>query len=337
MKREGNLLPRIVERDNLQRAFWKASKSRRAAKDVVAFQQDLDTNLARMAKAIEDGSIEVGRFTSFEIRDPKPRRIFAPRFEERVLHHAMMNVCGPRLDRYLIDHTYACRVGRGTHAAIAQAQQYARQWPFVLQLDVRHYFDAIDHERLLAQLARLWKDQALLALCERIVRSYEVEPGKGLPIGTLTSQHFANVYLGAFDHFAKGELKCHGYVRYMDDMLLFGASRAACREWLAVVSVWLREQLLVELKPPLVRDVGHGFDFLGTRVRPSHVVMSGSRKRRWAIGMRRLCRAFAMGTIDEAAFARRSEAMVAHAGQVASRGFREHVLQRLAADGVLVG
>ena len=89
-----------------------------------------------------------------------------------------MNVCGPRLDRFLIDQTYACRVGRGTHAAIAQAQTYARQWPVVLQLDVRHYFDAIDHERLLVLLARLFKDRALLLLFARIVHSYEVEPGK---------------------------------------------------------------------------------------------------------------------------------------------------------------
>ncbi len=337
MKRQGNLLPRIVERDNLLLAFWKASASRRASRDVVAFQQDLDGNLARMAVQIADGSIEVGRFTSFEIRDPKARRIFAPCFEERVLHHAIMNVAGERLDRYLIDQTYACRVGRGTHAAIAQAQQYARQWPFVLQLDVRHYFDCIDHEGLLAQLARLWKDKALLALCRRIVRSYEVEPGRGLPIGTLTSQHFANVYLGTFDHFAKGELQCQGYVRYMDDVLLFGPGRAQCREWLAAATAWLRDRLLLDLKPPRLRAVAAGFDFLGACVRPSHVLMTGSRQRRWATSLRRLCRALAMGRIDEATFGRRSEAMVAHAEHVASRSFRVHVLMRLATDGVLVG
>jgi hypothetical protein len=331
MKREGNLLPRIVDRDNLLRAFLRASRGRRAAQEVVAFRADLDGNLARMAAQIVAGTIEVGRFTSFTIRDPKPRRIFAPAFAERVLHHAILAVAGPRLDHYLIDQTYACRLGHGTHAAVRAAQAYARRHSHVLQLDVRHYFDCIDHARLLGQLRRLWKDAAVLALVARIVRSYEVEPGKGLPIGALTSQHLANVHLGAFDHYAKEQLGCRGYVRYMDDMLLFGDDPGRLRDVLLASRTWLRGELGLELKPPQLRAVAHGFAFLGVRVRPSHLTLTGSRKRRFAVSMRRLWQGLATGSLDEAAFARRAGSMVAHARAVCSRGFRGAVLARLRA------
>jgi RNA-directed DNA polymerase len=329
MKREGNLLPRIVDRDNLLRAFLLASRGRRAAADVVAFRDDLDGNLRRMARQIEDGTIEVGRFTRFTIRDPKPRSIFAPAFAERVLHQALMAVAAPRLDRYLSDQTYACRVGRGTHAAVDQAQKYARVFSHVLHLDVRHYFDAIDQDRLMGLLRRLWKDRAVLALVERIVRSYEVEPGKGLPIGALTSQHLANVYLGVFDHFAKERLGCRGYVRYMDDMLLFADGAEPLRQWLREARAWLEAELGLQLKPPVLRPVLHGFDFLGVRVWRRHRTLTGTRKRRWATSLRRLCRGLAAGVLDERAFAARSGSLMAHAASVRSRGLRASVLARL--------
>lgn len=331
MKRVGNLLPQIVDRDNLLRAFLRARRGCRAAREVVDFAADLDRNLARMAARIADGSIAVGRFTSFTICDPKPRRIFAPAFEERVLHHAIFAVAGPRLDRSLIDQTFACRKGFGTHAAVATAWRHSRRCTHVLQLDVRHYFDRIEHARLLARLRRLWKDEAVLALVARILASYEVEPGHGLPIGALTSQHLANAYLGAFDHFVKQRLGCRGYVRYMDDMLLFGDGPERLRGWLAAARAWLRAELGLELKPPLLRAVQHGFDFLGVRIRPSHCAMSGTRKRRWAAAMRRLAHACARGDLDDGAFARRAGAMLAHARTVRSRGFRGLVLRRLAA------
>jgi RNA-directed DNA polymerase len=336
MKRQGNCVVHIVARQNLQSAFWSASKGRRASRDVVAFGAVLEANLRRMADQIVDGTFPVGRFRSFEIRDPKPRRIFAPAFPERVFHHAIVAVCGERMDRYLIDQTYACRLGRGTHAAIEEAQAYARRWPVCLQLDVRHYFDDVDHARLLAHLQRLFKDRDLLAWFERIIASYEVEPGRGLPIGALTSQHFANLYLGAFDHFAKDQLGCRGYVRYMDDMLLFAPDRTAAKEWWRRAQAWLTAELALVCKPPLVREVTQGIDFLGVRIHPSYRTLSGSRRRRWAVAMRRLCRSLANGRIDQASFARRAASMAAHADVALSRPWRRAVLATLATAGQLV-
>ena len=166
----------------------------------------------------------VGRFSQFVIHDPKERIITAPCFAERVLHHAVMNVCEPKFEQWLINDTYACRVGRGQGAALSRAQQFARRFPFFLKIDVRKYFDSISHEILLSRLDLLFKDRRLLDLFERIVHSFRGNLGRGLPIGSLTSQHLANFYLGWFDRYAKETLRLKGYVRYMDDMALWADS-----------------------------------------------------------------------------------------------------------------
>lgn len=329
MKREGNLIERIAERDNLLLAFWKAARGRRASREVVAFQRGLDARVASMAAQILAGDIPVGKFTSFPIRDPKPRQIFAPAFAERVLHHAIMNVCEPRLDRYLIADTYACRRGKGTSAALDKAQQLVRRYRFVLKLDIAGYFEHIDHVRLLAMIARLWKDRALLALLARIVGSHAVHPGKGLPIGTLTSQHFANLYLGALDHFCKQQLQCRGYVRYMDDFLLFADDRDVLRGWLLRLKRWLAEELQLELKVPIVAPTARGVAFLGFRVLPTRCMLTGQRKRRFARSLRTIAKAHASGAWSEEECAVRVGSVLAHAQRARSFGWRRAVVLSL--------
>jgi RNA-directed DNA polymerase len=167
MKRAGNLFERMVERDNLRLAYWKALRGKRGQQEVRRFGDHLENNLAAMAEQVRAGTYPLGRFRQFTVFDPKERLITAPCFAERVLHHAIMNVCEPVLDGWLIDDTYACRVGRGRVAALARAQEFARRYPFFLKLDIRKYFDSIPHEELLARLARRFKDRALLELLTR--------------------------------------------------------------------------------------------------------------------------------------------------------------------------
>ena len=336
MKREGNLIAKIATRDNLLLAFWKASRGRRAAHDVVAFGANLEAEIVRLAAAIESGHVAVGDYHRFEIRDPKPRTIFAPRFAERVLHHAIMNVCEPRLDRFLIDATYACRRDKGTTAALPHAQRLARRCRFVLKLDIARYFDNVDHAILRQKLARLFKDQALLGLVSRILDSYATAPGKGLPIGTLTSQHFANLYLGYLDHHVQDVLRCRGYVRYMDDFLLFANERAQLRTWLLAVQEWLARELALRVKPPIIASTTGGFGFLGFRVRPTHLALSGARKRRFAAAMRNCACEFARGEFSEQHYANRLTAMVSHANRARTRGLRARLLAQMEADGLPV-
>ena len=193
------------------------SRGRRAASGPSATRPRsalrLDENLAGLARDLAEGTYTVGPYHQFTIFDPKERLITAPCFRDRVLHHALTLVCEPVFERFLIADTFACRRGKGREAAVERAKQFARRYPWFLKLDIRKYFNSIDHEILLGLLARKFKDRRLLDLFGRIIASYEVAPGRGVPIGSLTSQHFANFYLGWLDRFVKEGLRAGGYVQ----------------------------------------------------------------------------------------------------------------------------
>lgn len=199
MRRTGNLFEQIVARDNLREAFQRAARGKRSQAEVRLFAEHLDDRLRQISADLLAGTIALGRFQQFVIRDPKERVITAPCFEERVLHHAVMNVCEPDFERWLIDDTFACRVGRGRDAAVQRAAVFARRYPVFLKLDIRKYFDSIPHSVLRDRLRRKFKDARLIRLFDRIIGAFRGRSECGLPIGSLTSQYFANFYLGWFD------------------------------------------------------------------------------------------------------------------------------------------
>jgi len=221
MKRAGNLIARIADPDNLRLAFLKAAKGKRAHACVSVFAAQLNEQTASLRNEIICGTPDVGHYTFFTIHDPKKRVICAASFRERVLHHAVMNVCEPVFEAYQFHDSYACRVGKGTHAALRRAGFFARRYAWYLKMDIRKYFDSIDHETLRHLLTRRFKDTKVLAIFSRVIESYATAHGKGVPIGNLLSQHWANFYLGLFDHWVKETLRVNGYVRYMDDFILW--------------------------------------------------------------------------------------------------------------------
>jgi hypothetical protein len=314
VKRAGDLFDRIADRDNLRLAAAKALRGKRGRADARRFVAALDRNLAGLADGLRAGTVPVGRFRQFVIRDPKERVISAPCFTERVLHHAILNVCEPHFERWLIADTFACRAGKGRDAALARARQFAGRFRHFLKLDVRKFFDSVPHGRLLDLLGRRFKDRRLLELFGRVVRSFRGEAGRGLPIGSLTSQHFANLYLGAFDRFVKESLRLRGYVRYMDDMALWSDDAAALREALAAGGRFLRDELGLELKPTPYRNrTAHGMDFLGFRVCRRHLELNRRSRVRFRRRLRRLEAWHAAGRIGEAELQARATALVAFA------------------------
>ena len=174
-----------------------------------------------MQKGLVAQTLQIGDYHYFKIHDPKERLICAASFSERVLHHAVMNVCDPFFNRYQIFDSYACRKSKGTYAALDRARHFNHHFKWYLKLDVRKYFDSIHHGRLKRLLVKQFKDKSLLDLFNGIIDSYHVSDACGIPIGNLTSQYFANHYLAVADHFIKEELRIKGYVRYMDDMVLW--------------------------------------------------------------------------------------------------------------------
>lgn len=336
MKRVGHLFESILDRNNLLTATWKAARGKRRRPEVADYLAHLDRRLAELAAGLRDGTYPVGRFRQFVLRDPKERIITAPCFAERVLHHAVMNVCEPHFERWLIADTFACRAGKGRSAALDRAGAFARSHGWFLSMDVRAYFDSVSHEVLNEALARRFKDARLLALFGRVIAAYRGAAGRGLPIGSLCSQHLANFYLDRFDRFVKETLRRRGYVRYMDDVVVWGDDHRDLAEVRSRCEAFLAEALRLTPKPtPFVNRTAHGMDFLGARQYPTHRTLNRRSRLRFRRKLRRLAGAEAAGSLSEPGLQQRGTALVAFAAGagVSSWHFRRRELSSLAVSG----
>lgn len=331
MKRVRGLWPRILDRENLRLATLKALRTKRDRTEVRSYVADLDNNLQRMLVQLSEDSFPLGRYHQFVIFDPKERIITAPCFEERVLHHALMNHCEPVFEKWFIHDTYACRLGKGRNQAVKRAREFAGRNSFFLKMDIRKYFDSISHDRLLDRLTRLFKEAPLLRLFDRIVRVYRGQLETGLPIGSLTSQHFANFYLGHFDRFVKESLRVKNYVRYMDDMVLWGDSASDLIGKRDECIAYLDEQLGLGCKgEPYINRTRHGMDFLGCRVWPTHITLNRRSRIRFRRQLQKIERQYAEGSIGAIELQRRATAMVSfvQAAEVSSWRFRTRMLEQ---------
>ena len=327
MKRAGNIYWRIGELDNLLLAFWKAQRGKRGKDDVKRFRLRLHENLSCLRHELLSCNVTVGDYHYFTIHDPKVRRICAASFRERVLHHAIMNICEPVLERYAIFDSYACRKGKGTHQAIMRARSFARNNKWCLKVDVSKYFDSIDHRIMYDLLTRRFKDKKLLSLFARIIGSYETEPGKGLPIGNLTSQHFANYYLGPLDHYLKEDVRVPGYVRYMDDMIIWGKSRLEMKEYLSKIRVYLAERLALRLKEGVqIKQTRSGVGFLGYGIYPWKTTLAHRSRRRFSRKFKYYEGLFADGKWSEETLADHVQALLGFTLLADAKGFRKKIM-----------
>jgi retron-type reverse transcriptase len=322
MHRVNHLFDQIRQCENLRQAFYKAARGRRYQFKVREFSDQLDLRIKALAEQLSDGSIRLGRFHQFIIRDPKERVITAPDFEERVLHHAIMNILEPILDRWLIHDTYACRRGKGREAAVLKARVYSRRTRWYLKFDVRKYFDSIHHGRILELLERRIKDYRVLNLLAHILKSYRGELGVGIPIGSLTSQHFANFYLGWFDRFVKEQLGIHHYVRYMDDMVLWHCDREYLKVCHKRCLDFVSSELLLSMKPSQVHRTEEGMKFLGCKVFPTHVTLNGRSKKRYRCRYRFLTLAHNLGLITNDELQHRLSSLNAFATAATARSWK---------------
>lgn len=290
MRTYRNLYPQITSFANLHAAWRKARRGKRDRREVAAFEFDLEANLLDLQAELQDGAYQPGPYRNFYIRERKLRLISAAPFRDRVVHHALCRVVEPIWERRLIHDTYACRSGKGTHAALDRCQSFMRHYAYVLQCDVHQFFPAVDHAILYDKLARLIACPPTLTLIERVLSSgadvlapvYETEwfPGddllsplraRGLPIGNLTSQTWANIYLDSLDQFVKRNLKCRAYVRYCDDFLLFHDDKSVLHEWKQQVQDHLGGlRLALNWRRSVVYPTRVGVPFLGFVLFSSH-------------------------------------------------------------------
>ena len=329
MKRAGNMMERIAERENLLLAFWNAQRGKRLQADTVRFRDNLESEIERLRSELLEGPLCLGSYRIFTVHDPKERVICAAPFRDRVLHHALMNVCHASLEAYQIHDSYACRVGKGTHRAVLRAREFARSHRYYLKLDIRKYFNSMDHAILKALLRRRFKDRRLLEILDTIIDSYETAPGKGMPIGNLTSQYFANHYLGAFDHFVKESLCCSSYLRYMDDFVLWHDDRNQLKAWRSNIAAYLGQSLGLAIKPDCLNRCALGMTFLGYRVYPDRVTLARRSRVRFRQKLAAAHRKFVSGEWSEAEAARHVEPLLAFVRHGRSEPMRRRMLATL--------
>lgn len=344
MKREGNVFDAVVASENLRLAFWKASRGKRARPDQRAYAENLAEELEGLREGLLDGSYPVGRYVRFTIREPKERLICAAPFPERVLHHAIMNICEPLFERCLSPCTYACRKGLGQTAAVTAAQGWSRRRRFFLQWDFRKYFDSIPHDGLSTMLARHFKDGRLIAWMERIIATWTTPPesdlfgdgrARGFPIGNLTSQHLANLYLDPLDRLIQ---KSHGrekvgFARYMDDFAFWADERDALRRIRDEVSTLADSLGLAPKGFPEPRRTEDGMDWLGMRIKAGGTSLSRASRRRLVRKARGIVAALERGSIGERAAQARMTAIMSFAKRGGSRRWQRTVFSKLSDEG----
>jgi len=268
----------IIDFENIYRAYLCARRCKRYRTEVLKFSSDLESNLIAIQNELIWETWEPGRWREFYIYDPKKRLIQAPPFKDRIVHHALVQVIEPLFERKFIYDSYACRVGKGTHAAMYRVLSFERQAKqnyghfYILKGDISQYFPSINHKVLKRIIRQTIRDKDTLWLIDRII-DFGGENGRGVPIGALTSQLFANIYLNEFDHFIKDELSVKFYVRYMDDFVIIHTNKDYLKQLLCKIEdfLWSRLVLRLNLKTQIFLYT-QGINFCGYRIWPTHIL-----------------------------------------------------------------
>lgn len=330
--RHDGLFDGIANFQALTRAALKAVRSKRTKPGASTFMANLEKEVLRLERELLARTYKPGRYVTIEIRDPKPRTVSAAPFRDRVVHHALYAVIEPIFERGFVFDSYANRAGKGTHRAVARYERFRDRYRHALRCDIYRYFPAIDHETLKMDLRRRIACERTLWLMDLIIDGSNPQepvhihyPGddlfapyerqRGLPIGNLTSQFFANLYLDGLDHFCKEVLRAKGYLRYVDDFVLFHDDAEVLGQWRERIGGYLaRRRLSLHPRKTMIVSTGEPAPFLGYVLLPG-----GGRRlpednvRRFRNRLRGLRDRWRAGSVDLQDVERRVGAWIAHA------------------------
>ncbi len=331
MKPISDLFDRIVERANVTQALWRAASGKRDRHEVRAFIADDCSERDTIHRELSSSEYRFQPYQEFQVRDTKTRTIHAPCFRDRVVHHAIIAVTGPVFEMGALEHSYACRKSKGQHAAVRQARHWTRRHLWYGKIDVQKFYDSIDHERLRSQLAKRFSERRLLRLFDSLIRSYHTKPGRGLPIGALTSQYLGNFYLDQFDHAMKATRLAQSYLRYMDDIV-----------------IWARQDQLCEIRAQAHRELSklclktknggewnrcqRGIPFLGYVIYPDRVRLNRNGRRRLRRKLRVLRRAWVRERIGENQLQQHLTSLFAHVRHADDIAWRRNVANSFCID-----
>ncbi len=346
MKRIDGIWAKVTSFENLLGAYCKARRGKRRRPDVAEFGLNLERELLALQRALREGTYQPGDYRLFTIYERKPRVIAAAPFCDRVVHHAVMHDIEPTVDRTFISDSYACRMGKGVHAAVDRYQAWAQTYRYVLKLDIQQYFPSIDHELLKEKLRRRIKDARVLDLLDRIIDSaprttttLSYFPGDdlltpldrrtGMPIGNLTSQFFANLYLDDVDQYTKQVLKVRPYLRYVDDMVVLGHDKIRLAEIRAAVQERLAiDRLRLHPHKAQISPVADGLNLLGYLVYPTRRRLRSDNGHRFARTFRNMAEAYRTGDLEWATVVASVQSWIGHAQHADTESLRRAIFSQ---------
>lgn len=280
---------RIISFTNLLKAYYKARRSKRFRRRLQKIEIDFEDRLINVCYLLKNQSYKPKKYHRFLVFEPKKRQISAPAFMDRIIHHAILIVIEPLFDRLFIPTSFACRKNKGTHSGMLYVARCYRKLIkknnilFALKCDIKQYFASIDHAIIFKLISKIIVCPKTLWLLKLIIDSYEDSPGKGIPIGNLTSQLFANVYLHELDLYVTRDLKVKYYFRYMDDFLILCHDIFRLKMLRAKMTIFLENKLLLLLHPKKVNlfRADRGLDFIGYCIKPEGISMRKKTLRRY--------------------------------------------------------
>lgn len=306
------MFDQIAAFDNLLVAAHHARRGKRYRRSSLEFFERLEENLIQLQNELLHQCFVPGHYREFYVYEPKKRLISAPCFRDRVVHHAIHSVIEPMIDKRFIFDSYACRHGKGTHKGADRAQHFIRVVKrnhgrvYALKADIASYFKSIDHDILKTIVARhLPCARTLRVLFDIIDCSPTPTPGVGIPIGNLTSQLFANMYLNELDQVVKHQLRERHYVRYMDDFIILHHDKAHLHRVRRVIEHWLWDRLRLKTNHktqvfPVAASKGRPLDFLGYRIYATHRLLRKCSVKRIKYKLRHFRKDYAAGIIGMA-------------------------------------
>ena len=309
MRKFNNIFEQIISVENLFSAWDSFHSGKKNKPDVLRFEWDLESNIFRLHRLLKSKKYTHGPYTSFFIQDPKQRHIHKATVQDRVLHHAIFNVLNPIFEPTFVAASFSCRVDKGTHKGVDAVTTMVRQVSrngtqpcYALKCDIQKFFFRIDHGILLTMLRKKLQDKDALWLLEQVIGSFSINPGeaKGLPIGNLTSQIFANIYMNEFDQYMKHVLEVKHYARYTDDFIILSQSTEYLESLLKPIASFLDTRLAVNLHPKktVIRKVTQGIDFLGYTIFLHHRLVRTKTKQRMFRKLKLKTQEFRAGKVD---------------------------------------
>lgn len=306
-----NIFDKITSLENLFLAWREFRRGKRNKSDVQQFEFNLEDNLFQLHRELSAKTYRHFHYTSFYTKDPKLRHIHKATVRDRVLHHAVFRILYPIFDKTFIFDSYSCRLDKGAHKAVDRLEKFARKLSknnrrniFALKCDIRRFFDSVNQGILLELIKKKIQDNTAIWLIERIIKSFRQDRGGGLPLGNVTSQLFANIYLNELDQFVKHKLRVRYYLRYCDDFVVLEKDKESLIRLVPLIDNFLKAKLKLALHfdKIIIRKYHQGIDFLGYLVLPHCRVLRTKTKRRMFRKIEKQCQDFRAGLVSEESF-----------------------------------